>query len=188
LEGNFGFGKNRTVFGAHPCPKISAKSQEIAYHVRSSEVIKPFRMLYDDKTCSELCKLTILQTLERTDAVENQSLYNKILNDKDSSEMLQSEAAVGLAQTGSMESIPYLRQMANYLFDTEIIPGHSLYYLVAIRNLRDLGSKHYEASEEVQKVITSACKIDPKDYSYQMKVKLNIYDLLEAFKSKRRGW
>jgi hypothetical protein len=33
-------GKYRTVFGAHPCPKISANSQEIAYHVRSSEVIE----------------------------------------------------------------------------------------------------------------------------------------------------
>jgi hypothetical protein len=39
-EGNFGLKKNRTVFGAHPCPKISPKSQEIAYHVRSSEIMK----------------------------------------------------------------------------------------------------------------------------------------------------
>jgi hypothetical protein len=150
---------------------------------QKDEVIKPFRMLYDDKTCSESCKLTILQTLRETDAVGNRSLYNKILNDKDSSEMLKSEATFGLAQTGSMESIPYLSQMANYLFDTEIIKGHSFYYMVAIRKLRNLGSKHYEASEEVQKVITSACNIDPKDYSYQMKVKLNIYDLLEALKT-----
>jgi len=38
LKGNFGLGKNRTVYGAHPCPKISANSQEIAYHVRRSGV------------------------------------------------------------------------------------------------------------------------------------------------------
>jgi hypothetical protein len=33
-------GKYRTVFGAHPCPKISANSQDISYHVRSSAVIE----------------------------------------------------------------------------------------------------------------------------------------------------
>jgi hypothetical protein len=38
LKGNFGLGKNRTVYGAHPCPKISANSQEIAYHVRRSDL------------------------------------------------------------------------------------------------------------------------------------------------------
>ena len=38
-EGNFERKRKRTVFGAHPCPKKSAKPQEIAEHVRSSEVM-----------------------------------------------------------------------------------------------------------------------------------------------------
>jgi hypothetical protein len=148
---------------------------------KNDDILIDLRTFYDDSRCiTEECKVFILTILSETDSVKNISLYNKILHDKMSSESLQSLAVYGLAKTGSLEAIPYLQTMANYLFDTERIPSHGTQHVMAIMLLRELGLKHYRASEVLQEIITKLCDYDPDVYKAVYNVPAYVEDIFNA--------
>jgi hypothetical protein len=155
---------------------------DIYRNTNNDDVLEPLRALYEDTKCLDECTKRILQTLQYTDSVKNRSFFNKILRHNDDRDAHKALAVFGLAKTGSLEAIPYLREMAYYLFDTEEIPEHYLNYIASIRTLGELGSKHYEASKEIQQIITKVCIYDTSEYSYMMKTPDNVYDLFNGLK------
>jgi hypothetical protein len=146
-----------------------------------SLLLKPIRTLYVDSACNDDCKMRILQLLSKTDSTHNIPFYNNILKHPGSDHELIALSAFGLAQSGSLESIPYLREMANYLFDTEENSKHPVTFILEANNmLRDLGSKHYDASKEIQEIITEVCNTDTDKYGISLKIPENVYDLFTA--------
>jgi hypothetical protein len=146
-------------------------------NAKDDGLLKPFRKLYDDSACDDSCQYSIVRFLSATESVNNRSFYNGILKHPGGADQQRAYAVVGLGQSDSLESIPYLRDMSNYIFDTENISNHATNYWMAVEILDKLASKHYEASKEIQDIITNICAVDPADYGYMLKSSRDVYDL-----------
>jgi hypothetical protein len=144
-------------------------------------IIVPFRKLYEDSICTEYCKRFLIELLNDTGSPQNISLYNKILNRPGSAAWEKEMATYGLAKSGSVESIPLLREMANTILDPKDDPGKYGAYLTAVRVLGTLCEKHYEACKEIQEVITNVCGAN--EYGYLMKNSANVQDLFSGLKN-----
>jgi hypothetical protein len=146
----------------------------------NDKLLSPFRSLYESSECNDSCKNRILQLLGSTKADKNIALYNKIMVNAESTESHKAYAAFGMAQSGSLESIKYLRKMAEYLFDKNATSMQGFYYMKAVDKLGILAKKYYEASLEVQKIITRVCEYNKDEYSKMMDIEENVYDLFDA--------
>jgi hypothetical protein len=151
--------------------------QMLYKNTKDDELLKPFRMLYDNSASDGDCQYSIVRFLSATESVNNRAFYNGILKHSGSSDLQRAYAAVGLGQSGSLEAIPYLRNMADYIFDIDNISNHTTNYWMAIETLDRLASKHYEASKEIQDIITNICVVDPANYGYMLKSSRDVYDL-----------
>jgi hypothetical protein len=143
-------------------------------------VLKPFRDFYFNSACRKACKDIILSKLRKTDAPQNHPLYNKILNDPNSTDSQKQLTAIGLTKLDSLKSIPYLREMSEYLFASDNNVSNAASYIAAIDLLGQLGKKHYEASKEIQEVIDKVCNYDANKYGYMLKIPENVHDLFIA--------
>jgi hypothetical protein len=146
--------------------------------------LQPLRRIYKESRCNDECKKQILKILGKTDSINNRDLYNRILKNPGIYIDLTNFAAIGLAKTGSMEAIPYLRDMLNYIFEPEPLPEHSVYFIIAVTDsLAAMSSKSYLASKEIQDAITKTCNMNPDKYGVSLKIPENIYDLFIALEN-----
>jgi hypothetical protein len=156
----------------------------LLYQITANDkyLLEPFRTLYEDNACDNRCKMTIIRLLRETDSIHNISLYKNILNDRGIDFSIKAFAVFGMAQSDSLESLPYLREMVNYLFDKELKRGRPPVFIWEAQNmLRMLGAKHYEASKEIQKVISNLCTLDVKNYGPALTIYANVHDLFSIF-------
>jgi hypothetical protein len=139
------------------------------YNTKNDGLLQPFRTLYEDSNCMYLCKASIFSVLNEAGSPLNIPLYDKILAKPDSAEWERHEAILGIGESGGMKSLPYLRDMANYLFDPDEKrgPGHTSAYKSAVSLLGKMSAEHYEASAEIQDIITKVCNTN--EYGYLMK-------------------
>jgi hypothetical protein len=148
----------------------------------NDELLKPFRVLYEDKSCSDGCKSSLMVLLTKTDSDKNIELYNKIINDPSSPRGLKANAVFGLVQSGSVSSLPYLKEMAGHLWDAEKDPEAIMYYVEAVARLGMLSSKYYEASKTIQEIVEKVCDIDADKYGPMLKNSRNVMRLFDALK------
>jgi hypothetical protein len=149
---------------------VGLRNYIINYYKQTNndELLKPFRTLYLDKTCSDGCKFSILMLLTNTDSKGNIEFYKNII-DNPSTPAHRAHAVFGLAHSGSMDSLPYLKEMASFLFKAEIDYAGDEYYPRAINALGELSSKNYVASMAIQEVIGKTCAVDPDQYGRRLK-------------------
>jgi hypothetical protein len=154
-------------------------------------LLKPFRTLYEDNACSNGCKFSIMMLLTNTDSDKNIELYNKILNHPNSSRALRANAAFGLAQSGSVASLPYLREMASHLFDSELDPAAEEYFSLAVDGLGKLSRQNYEACKAIQEIIEKVCTVDTDKHGPMLKPPMKastvIIGLFNALKKNSGG-
>jgi hypothetical protein len=186
--------QNLPVFGeeALKFQKIPQKSENIIApliksisslykNTQDDAVLAPLRKLYENSDCNPYCKMLVLQELSDMDFSANDSFYIKILKDPNSDIHHKQMAAYGLAQSGNPEVIPHLREIADHLFDTDEKQGKSNLgaYMKSVQMLGKLGKKHYEASKEIQALITKVCNCDKDKYGFLMKQPRNVMDLFD---------
>jgi hypothetical protein len=159
---------------------------ELYKKTKRDKLLKPFGKLYfNDEICSKGCRFSILMLLTKTDSVQNVDLYNQILANSNSTRAERAWAALGLAESGKVEALSYLSEMANHLFDKIEDPSGDEYLIYAIPKIGGLSAKHYVAAKELQDLITHVCEIDANDYGYVMKPTLRgdspyVVDLFKA--------
>jgi hypothetical protein len=136
------------------------KSMGMLYDKTKNDlVLKPYRDLYFNESCSDGCKASVMSLLSDTDSKQNISLYNKILEHPGSTKGNKEEAALGLAQSGSLHSLPYLKDMVKALYETD--DTFMLQFISpALERLSNLSSKHYEAAKVLQENITDICSFN----------------------------
>jgi hypothetical protein len=148
-------------------------------NTKDDGLLQPFRTLYEDNACWNSCRIQILSLLEKTPSSSNISLYEKILTLAGSAEWERRSAIFGIARESSMKSLPYLREMANYLFDPDDKDASA--YSTAVELLGRLSEKDYAASVEIQDTITKVCNTN----EYGSLMKKNPEFVWELFNSLR---
>jgi len=144
---------------------------------KDDRILESFRKLYESGTCRQFCKEMILETLGETKAPSNLAFFNAIVHDPTSNLELRNSAAFAFARSDDIRSLPYLSEMANYLFATDDPMGKYAEYMAAIGSLGKLGQKHHEANEAIQEIITKVCDYDTDKYSWMMRNPGNVMDL-----------
>jgi hypothetical protein len=129
--------------------------------------LKPYRDFYFNESCSDGCKASIMSLLIETDSNKNISFYNKILNDPHSTMINREDAALGLAQAGSLESLAYLKDMVKAIYETND-SFRIQFILPALERLTMLSSKHYEAARVLQEIITDICNYSSINYDIKL--------------------
>jgi hypothetical protein len=151
-------------------------------NTKDDRILESLRELYESRSCRFLCRGVIIETLGKTKAPSNLAFFNAIAHDPAGNVELRNSAALELARSADIGSLPYLREMANYLFAANDPMGKYVDYMAAVSLLGKLGQTHQEASEAIQEIITKVCNYDADNYSWMMRNPGNVEDLFVALK------
>jgi hypothetical protein len=165
-------------------PKLADTLVFIYKNTHDDNLLKPLRTTYENGTCDDECKMYVLQRISNSDSVKNRPFYNTILHNPGSNNAIRNYAAIGLAKTDSIDAIPYLHNILEYIYEPEPLPEHSVMFIaMATDALGKMSSKHYQASKEIQDRITKACNTDTDKYGVSLKIPENINDLFIALEN-----